>query len=152
MRDDSECMTQAVQVLESVWELEQEILDTKTGIAILDGPSGCGKSVFLRQLVHTKKRILAEDEFCRHIIHHVEEVMAGKNQVFEGVAFDVELLCIEDLDLLEGREQTQRLVAKILNAWAKCQSIIVTGIDLQCRTPELIQGLEGAKYYKIMRL
>ena len=96
------------------------------GLVVLDGPSGCGKSSLVRKLdVHdtTVNR------------HDVEE--AVKTQ------FQKKIVCLEDVDYeLKGKPETTALVRRVIGKVSEEHVVILTGIGIKERIPDLLGGME----------
>lgn len=112
-------------------------------IVLIEGPSGCGKTRLLQRLSQEDSRqtmIFQEDRFIRFLLADLCSEEKGKP--FHEFLQDYGVVCVEDIDLLSGKEYTQEAAAQCLSQAARGTLIILTGIRLQERVETLISKLE----------
>lgn len=131
-------------------ELDQK----KNGIAILSGPSSCGKSMLLYTLrCATKTPMLIYT--CEQIADSILAVAhAGKLSdgvpVFKNHPLNT-IIAIEDVDYyFSGRQDSRHLVYRNLIHLAESCLIILTGIDLEIKMPDLFDYFPEADFYCAM--
>lgn len=140
------CTGRELSKTEVMAELDQKA----NGIAILSGPSGCGKTMLLLEFrCATKKPIFIYS--CEQIADSILS-MAKAGRLDEGVPVFKNhplntMLVIEDFDYyFRGRPDTRQLVYRNLRQLAKNCCIILSGIDLELKMPDLLEFPEAEWY------
>ena len=133
---------------------DDQLLDllkkSKAQVILLEGPTGCGKSRLLKNMQQTDARrtkILAEDAFVRSLL---ATASAGRGEkTFSELADGCEVVCVEDIDLLNGKTATQEIAAQTLRAAAKEALVVLTGIRLRERVEPMLEELrEHARLFE----
>ena len=126
-------------------ELCRIINDTKTGIFFLDGKSGIGKTHILKTLRNNSPKsvvLLSYDTVKDKLIDSI------KNNI--PIDFpSADIICIEDVDFLHGKEQTQVEFAHIAKRLSENALVIFTGISLLNRVPILMEHTQHFTYYTL---
>ncbi|MBR6593591.1 MAG: hypothetical protein IKK83_00195 [Clostridia bacterium] len=128
--------------------LAAALAELQRGVVALDGPTTCGKTYVLRRLdaidgrsVHIRSyREWAEETVLPYLERgeDVTELEAEEGQVF----------CVEDADYLWGKHTLQLCMAGMLHTLAKKNLVIITGTELDKKTPLLLARLRPLdKYY-----
>ena len=133
-------------------ELRDIIENQKNGIILIEGPSACGKTYLLRKLRDTSSRDIrvvsyetVVDTMTENMLHHrYDPNMLAEN-------FSAEVLCIEDVDFLQGKDQTLTELAFLANRLSENNLVIFTGIKLRQRIPMLFNFLFDYSYYRYTR-
>ena len=134
-------------------ELRDIIENQKNGIILIEGPSACGKTYLLRKLRDTSSRDIrvvsyetVVDTMKENMLHHrYDPNMLAEN-------FSSEVLCIEDVDFLQGKDQTLTELAFLANRLSENNLVIFTGIKLRQRIPMLFNFLFDYSYYRYTRI
>ncbi|MBQ8830785.1 MAG: hypothetical protein IJ017_04245 [Oscillospiraceae bacterium] len=133
-------------------ELRDIIENRKSGIILIEGPSACGKTYLLRQLRDTSPRdirvvsyeTVVDSMMANMMQHRYDPKTLAEN-------FSSEVLCIEDVDFLHGKEQTLTELAFLANRLSENNLVIFTGIKLRERIPMLFNFLFDYSYYRYSR-
>ena len=133
-------------------ELRDIIENKKSGIILIEGPSACGKTYLLKKLRDTSPREVRlvsyetiADTMTANMIGHRYDPKALVE------SFSSEVLCIEDVDFLKGKEHTQMEFAFLANSLSENNLVILTGIRLSSRVPFLFSFLCDYSYYRYER-
>lgn len=129
--------------------LISDLTSRKRGILVFCGPIESGKSLLLDAIIDSndKSKKLSYEAITGMLIKEIKEsdkmnnTMAGVIQSLKGF----EIIGVEDIDLLEGKQYTLKTIAEIANALAEKTLFILTGIDIENRVPELIVNLDSPK-------
>ncbi len=133
-------------------ELRDIIENKKSGIILLEGPSAIGKTYLLRKLRDTSPREVrlvsyetVVDTMTANMFQHRYDPRSVAD------SFSSEVLCIEDVDFLHGKEQTLTELAFLANRLSEDNLVIFTGIKLSERIPMLFNFLFDYSYYRYTR-
>lgn len=133
---DKEALTDEA-LLERLKEYDHQIV-------LLEGPTGCGKTRLLRKLEQEDARqtlILSEERFVRSLL---AECGAKEGEwPFHKLTERFGIVCIEEADMMTGKEHTQEAAAQLISAAARQALVIVTGIRLRERVATLLSKLEA---------
>ena len=118
----------------------------KKGIFVFSGPSGSGKSLLLHTIIgsNDKSKKLSDEAITGMLIKEIKESDTMDNSMERVIRSlkGFEIISIEDIDLLEGKQYTLKTIAQIANTLAEETLFIFTGTDIENRVPELIDNLE----------
>ena len=64
---------------------------------------------------------------------------------------ECEIFIVEDIDLLAGRESTLEGGAELCNKLAATRTVILSGIDLHRRVPQLMSRLNSPTVYRFRK-
>lgn len=137
-------------------DLIQHILTGPCRLFFLEGPSGSGKTVLLRRLPPEKTGFLSMEEYQAGLVDALragEEDAVGAFLAGLLARYPGEVLCIEDADLaLKGKVSSQVTFARQVQELARSRRVVVTGIELDLRCPELFTALDpaGYEYYALV--
>jgi energy-coupling factor transporter ATP-binding protein EcfA2 len=127
-------------------KLTEQLYCQTNGIVLLDGYSGCGKTTLLRNLKQASYRPVYLLSY-----RDVVDVMlcaAQRNKTCERHLLELSrgncIIGIEDVDYLRGKETTQEWLAEMVQAAAGKHLVILTGNDVQRKTPALtaLRGMD----------
>lgn len=130
---------------ELLYFLERE----EHGIVILEGYSGCGKTSLLKELQKqcSKKVFLTPYEsFLQDSLFSVRTSTSEKSYRSCFIPDDC-IYAIEDIDFLHGRFHAQTYLGSVLNERANHSLIILTGIRINNRIPELYRSLSNPQVF-----
>ena len=108
------------------------------------GSSGLGKTHLLHAIGHytitlnprRKVRYVSSEEFTNDFINSIS---ANRNQEFQSEYRDIDMLLIDDIQFLEGKEQTQEAFFHLFNALHNNNKQVVITSD---QPPPKMQGFE----------
>ncbi|MBR2741114.1 MAG: AAA family ATPase [Oscillospiraceae bacterium] len=127
-------------------EVVSKLADTESGIVALDGPSGCGKTTIIKTLQTTSVKIVS-GEFASAVIKEFERSREDPVNIALRFLEGYEIVCFEDVDLyLKERPSTTSFIKKTISNLSSNCLVIVSGIDLLNRVPELISELNVTYY------
>ena len=137
-------------------DLTQRILTGDCRLIFLEGPSGSGKTALLRRLPPEKTDFLSMEAYREGMIAALRT--GAENPIGDFLTalleqHPKEVLCLEDVDLeLQGKFSTQVSFARQLQELARSRRVVVTGIRLDQRCPELFTALDpaGYEYYQLV--
>ena len=133
-------------------ELRDIIENRKSGIILIEGPSACGKTYLLRKLRDTSSReirVVSYETIVDSMTENMRQHRYDPNSLAEN--FSSEVLCIEDVDFLQGKEHTLTELAFLANRLSENNLVIFTGIKLRQRIPMLFNFLFDYSYYRYSR-
>jgi len=133
-------------------ELRDIIENSQSGIILIEGPSACGKTYLLRKLRDTSPRevrVVSYETVVDTMTANMSQHRYDPKALAE--SFSSEVLCIEDVDFLHGKEQTQTELAFLANRLSENNLVIFTGINLRERIPMLFTFLFDYSYYRYSR-
>ena len=133
-------------------ELREIIENKKSGTILIEGPSACGKTYLLKKLRDTSPRqvrLLSYETVVDTMIENMKNHTYNPNAMADTFSSDV--LCIEDIDFLKGKDHTQMEVAFLVNNISENNLVIITGINLKSRVPSLFSFLCDYSYYRYDR-
>ena len=126
----------------------------KNGVAILSGPSSCGKSMLLYtlrcatktpMLIYTCEQIADSILTLAHAGKLADGVPVFKNHPLNTI------MAIEDVDYyFSGRQDSRHLVYRNLIHLAESCLVVLTGIDLEIKMPDLFDFFPDADFYCAM--
>lgn len=132
-------------------DLIAELDQKKNGVVILSGPSGCGKSMLLYTLrcaTKTSTNIYTCEQIADSIL-----TVAHAGKLADGVPVLKDhpvntIMAIEDIDIyFAGRLDTRKLLYRNLLHLAGSCLVILTGIDLEIKMPDLFDYFPEADFY-----
>jgi len=126
-------------------ELRLVIDNTKTGIFFLDGKSGSGKTHILKELRSNSDRSVVITSYETVKDKLIDSIMNNTSLDIPEAA----IVCIEDVDFLHGKAQTQKEFAIIAKRLSENSLVIFTGISLRSRVPILMQYADYQAYYTL---
>lgn len=135
-------------------ELIAELDQKKNGIAILSGPSNCGKTMLLQEMMcrtQTPMFIYTCEQVVDSIlaVAHAGELADGV-PLFKGHPMNT-IMAIEDIDIyFAGRPDTRNLLYRNLLHLAESCLVILTGIDLEIKMPDLFNYFPKADFHCAM--
>ncbi len=131
-------------------ELCKHMLETQSRIIILDGKSGCGKTSAIRKLkkesgrtVNYVNHLFVTNYICRHITDEPVSQEEFDKKI------NCDFFCVEDIDFLAGLVSLQEFVGELLKEISGKRKVIITGINIRKRVPELLNAL-GNSYEEII--
>ena len=126
----------------------------KNGVAILSGPSNCGKTMLLKEMrCHTRTPMFIYT--CEQIADSILAVAhAGKIAdgvpVFKNHPLNT-IMAIEDVDIyFAGRPDTRNLLYRNMLHLAESCLVILTGIDLEIKMPDLFDYFPKVDFHCAM--
>lgn len=114
-------------------------------ILLLDGPTGCGKTSLLKKMATSEMRtikIYSIEDFREFL---VERIRRSPYRLTELPGNDI--IAIEDVDFLGCTDSIQIEAAFLIERSLKKHPIILTGIQLYNRLPDMIQYFLRSKNY-----
>lgn len=127
------------KVLEQIFSLQQ-------GIIVVEGPSGCGKTKLLKQIAaRSNTKVVSAEELMDTAIFFIRWPVVSLDRFLGNGNYSV--VAFDDIDLLKGRIETQRYIGKQINELASSRLVIICGIELSKRVPELLYVLNVSKRY-----
>ena len=123
-------------------ELLKIIEETQTGVIFLEGPSASGKTHLLKEAQAASERtvkIISYETVAEAVIRDMTKRCYNTEQFAKSLSADI--ICIEDIDFLHGREQMQTELAYLANRLGENSLIIFTGIDMIRRVPGIFVKL-----------
>ena len=123
--------------------LVDKISSSGKGIIVFDGPTGSGKTWLLNKVLkkNDTARRFSYESFVETYINEIKEnksaVYVKKNMVEFLKAY--EIVGVEEIDMLWGKEYTQEAIAEIINIVSESTLIIFTGISIEDRVPKLLK-------------
>ena len=135
------------------YELRDIIENKKSGIILIEGPSACGKTYLLRKLRDTSPRdirVVSYETVVDTMTSNMRCHRYDPGSIAEN--FSSEVLCIEDVDFLQGKDQTLTELAFLANRLSENNLVIFTGIKLRERIPMLFNFLFDYSYYRYTRI
>lgn len=135
-------------------KLIAELDQKKNGVAILSGPSSCGKSMLLYTLrcaTNTPMLIYTCEQIADSIL-----AVAHAGKLADGVPVFKDhpsnaVMAIEDIDIyFAGRLDTRQLLYRNLLHLAESCLVILSGIDLEIKMPDLFDYFPEADFYCAM--
>ena len=106
-------------------------------IMLIDGPTRSGKTQYIKNLGAMPSNTLTSEA----LIDILLQIAKGGASLDKTAAKLSHIEFIEDLDLLCGRETTQKLAAQLIQRMAQERRIILTGINFQERLPYFMNML-----------
>ena len=125
----------------SMEALQRYLLQKENGIVLLNGYSGCGKTQILKGL----KQLATRPVYLFSYRDVVDEIIKTRENCYRFLLeLDVEgcVIGVEDVDYLDGKSATQKHLADMIRIAADKHLIILTGNDVQIRTPFLHEFCE----------
>lgn len=130
-------------------ELLNFLKEKATGIVLLEGDSGCGKTSILKMLKEDSPKpvhIVSYETFLQkyilpNIVNKLENHITV-NPIPDGCTY-----AIEDIDFLRGRLHTQLHLGALFNEKAADSLIILTGIRIPNRIPDLYRVLSDPIHF-----
>ncbi len=123
-------------------ELYQYLLESQSRIFILSGKSGCGKTSIIRRLkaesgrtVNSVNHLFITNYICRQ---RTDEPVSQEE--FDD-KINSDFFCVEDVDFLAGMVSMQEVFGELMKEISTGRKIIITGIELRRRVPELLETL-----------
>ena len=124
----------------------EQILSLQQGIIVVEGPSGCGKTKFLKQITaQINTKVISAEELMDTAIFFIRWPIVPLERFFGNGNYSV--VAFDDIDLLKGRIETQRYIGKQINTLAVSRLVIICGIDLSHKVPDLLCELNIAQKY-----
>ena len=133
-------------------ELREIIENRNSGIILIEGPSACGKTYLLKKLRDTSPRqvrLVSYETISDTMTANMQDHRYDPQALAD--SFSSEVLCIEDIDFLRGKEHTQMEFAFLINNLSEHNLVILTGINLSARLPLLFSFLSDYSYYRYDR-
>ena len=120
------------------------LLGKKENVVIaIEGKSGIGKTKIIKELKSvygSNMTVLTSEKFISIII------MALKSDINPSTAFstiETSIMVIEDMDFgLKGKQIMQKSISYILKDMLNHHKIIITGIELNERIPDLMKNID----------
>lgn len=124
--------------------LQRHILRQESGIVLLDGYSGCGKTWLLKGIKQLSARpvyLFSYRDVVDEIIRMIRMIRMRENcdHFLLEVAVESSVIGVEDVDYLYGKSAAQKLLADMIRIAADKHFVILTGNDVQVRTPLLYE-------------
>lgn len=116
------------------------------GIAIIQGPSLCGKTALLHDLKHYDKRDIKIYSYAE-MVDFIKLDSVNLNEITDT---NGSIICIEDIDFLQGKEVTQKVVSSVVNTLSKSNLIILTGIQVLERNKLLVNSLKECQVFSFI--
>ena len=120
-------------------------------IIAVEGATGTGKTILVNKLQKSFKdqiTVLTSEKFIKTIIDALK-LKTNPIKTFESINDDI--IVIEDIDYgLAGKRVTRQLIAQMLSKLLKYHKIVITGIELENRIPDIIKNNE--KHLIFLRL
>lgn len=121
-------------------ELCNYLIETESRIIVVSGPSNSGKTSIINKLkskktVNSVPYTFVTEYICRGIFEKPisrEEFEAKTSGDF---------FCVEDVDFLLGKSVTQEVMGEMMREISKGCKVIITGIELRKKVPELLGNL-----------
>ena len=135
-------------------ELIDELAQKRSGVTILSGPSSCGKTLLLKEL-RCRTRTPMFIYTCEQIADSILAV-AHAGKLADGVPVFIThpentIMAIEDIDIyFAGRPDTRKLLYRNLLHLAESCLVILSGIDLEIKMPDLFDYFPDADFYCAM--
>ena len=112
------------------------------GLVVLDGPSGCGKNSLVRKLDVHDTTVISSEKMVNEIISLVREDIHDVEDAVK-TQFQKKIVCLEDVDYeLKGKPETTALVRRVIGKVLEEHVVILTGIGIKERIPDLLGGME----------
>ncbi len=118
------------------------LLETDSRIIVINGPSGSGKTSVIKKL-KSKKTVnsVPYNYLVEYICRGVLENPVSDEDFEEKTHGD--FFCVEDVDFLCWKSVTQGVTGRLLGDISKECKVIITGIQLKKRVPDLLKNLGG---------
>lgn len=127
-------------------DVVSNLADTDRGIVVLDGPSGCGKTTIIKTLQSTGAKIVS-GEFASEVVRDFEKNIEDPVKIALRYLEGYDTVCLEDVDLhLKGRPATTSFIKQAITTLSSKCLVVLTGIDLLYRVPDLMSGLDMTHY------
>lgn len=123
-------------------ELYQYLLESKSRIFILSGESGCGKTSIIRRLKAESGRTVCSVNYLfitNYICRQRADEPVSQEEFDDKISSD--FFCVEDVDFLAGMVTMQEVFGELMKKISTERKIIITGIELRRRVPELLETL-----------
>lgn len=129
-------------------ELLWYILGKSAGNIFLDAPSMEGKSKLVKSVKEYSYStfIMTGEHFYDFIISNCVGGTSKFNTLNNIKTH--KYICIEDLDFLGGRPNTEKEMAQIINELSKTSVLIITGIELKKRLETMFDNISNYDYIK----
>lgn len=119
-------------------ELIARLSASAPGIVLLQGPTGCGKTRLLRALCSTmnvQDAILTKEQVVDTVLDTIIYRKPDLVKKTEGMP----LVCLDDIDLVRGRDSTQEELNVLLRRISTRSLVILSGIDCTERISAMTQ-------------
>ena len=114
------------------------------GIAVLDGYSGCGKTTLLHRIREESDHgvlIVSYRVMLDRMLKHIwKDACTDVEDLWGDLPWDA-IVCVEDVDLLKRKTETQQLFIRVLSHTAQTRPVIVTGNNMEQHTPAFMTQL-----------
>lgn len=139
-----------INIFEMTQEQETELVDkissSGKGIIVFEGPTGSGKTWLLNKVLNKSNtaRRFSYESFVEIYINQIKE---NKSAVYVKKSMlkflnAHEIVGVEEIDMLWGKEYTQEAIAEIINIVSENTLVILTGIGIEERVPKLLKKLK----------
>lgn len=116
------------------------LIETDSRIIVISGPSGSGKTSVIKNLKNKKAvNSVPYIYLVEYICRGVRENPISDEDFEEKTHGD--FFCVEDIDFLRWKSVTQGVTGNLLRNISKECKVIITGIELRKRVPELLKSL-----------
>ena len=130
-------------------DLQDFFASLPKGIYCLDGPSLCGKTALLRRLEAESGRAVSRVNYEFVPEYLLRNYLPGYEDA--EAKTECEIFIVEDIDLLAGKESTLEGGADLFNHLAATRTVILSGIDLRRRVPQLVVRLNSPTFFRFRK-
>ena len=132
-------------------ELSEILAETKYGIIYIEGPSACGKTYLLKQLRSSSDKEVRIYSYEKVVMEIMDCIISKDRNSHDYIAnLKAPVVCVEDVDFLKGKEQTQLEFSMLAFKLSLEGLVIFTGIDLYERVPNIFKYMRNSHYYKLI--
>lgn len=116
-------------------DLLNQLTTLGPGVVLLEGPTSCGKTTLINELIRlldvSSVILSTETVYDRTYANAIRSDPVTIHEFYS----DKRFVCVDDVDLIRGRNTTQQLLAEEITAMSEHALVVLSGIACTDRVP-----------------